>query len=75
VATVPQIFDLFANPQEYYDIFMNNYTERTWLAPVMKQELQKVMKTFAQYPPCKLRSDGFAGPVENRSIECIGGNE
>jgi arylsulfatase len=29
VATVPQIFDLWQDPQERYDIFMNNYTERT----------------------------------------------
>jgi arylsulfatase A-like enzyme len=30
VATVPQVFDLWADPQERYDIFMNNYTEHTW---------------------------------------------
>jgi arylsulfatase A-like enzyme len=30
VATVPQVFDLWQDPQERYDIFMNNYTERTW---------------------------------------------
>src|SRR5215471_11255890 len=27
VATVPQVFDLWQDPQERYDIFMNNYTE------------------------------------------------
>jgi len=27
VATVPQVFDLWADPQERYDIFMNNFTE------------------------------------------------
>ena len=27
IATVPQIFDLWADPQERYDIFMNNFTE------------------------------------------------
>ena len=31
VATVPQVFDLWQDPQERYDIFMNNYTERTWI--------------------------------------------
>ncbi len=31
VATVPQVFDLWQDPQERYDIFMNNYTERTWV--------------------------------------------
>ena len=30
VATVPQIFDLWQDPQERYDIFMSNFTERTW---------------------------------------------
>lgn len=30
VATVPQIFDLWQDPQERYDIFMNNYAEHTW---------------------------------------------
>ena len=28
VATVPQIFDLWQDPQERYDIFMNNYDQR-----------------------------------------------
>ena len=31
VATVPQVFDLWEDPQERYDIFMNNFTERTWV--------------------------------------------
>jgi arylsulfatase A-like enzyme len=31
VAVVPQLFDLWQDPQERYDIFMNNYTERTWM--------------------------------------------
>ena len=30
VATVPQVFDLWQDPQERYDMFMNNFTERTW---------------------------------------------
>ena len=29
IATVPQVFDLWADPQERYDIFMNNFTEST----------------------------------------------
>lgn len=29
VATVPQIFNLLDDPQERYDIFMNNFTEHT----------------------------------------------
>jgi arylsulfatase A-like enzyme len=63
VATVPQIFDLWADPQERYDLFMNNFTERTWLGPLMGVELQRVMKTFVQYPPRKLQSLGYTGPI------------
>lgn len=63
IATVPQVFDLWADPQERYDIFMNNFTESTWMGPVMGQELEKVMKSFVPYPPRKLQSDGYTGPI------------
>ena len=56
VATVPQVFDLWQDPQERYDIFMNNYTERTWMGVVMGEEINKLMKTYVQYPPRKLQS-------------------
>lgn len=72
VATVPQIFDLWADPQERYDLFMNNFTERTWLAPVMQTELQRVMKTFIDYPPRKLQSDGYTGPITISAYEKFG---
>ena len=29
----------------------------------MGQELEKVMKSFVQYPPRKLQSDGYTGPI------------
>jgi hypothetical protein len=57
VAIVPQIFDLWADPQERHDVFMN--TEHAWIAPVMQKELQRVMQTFIQYPPRKLQSEGY----------------
>jgi arylsulfatase A-like enzyme len=63
VATVPQIFDLWSDPQERYDLFMNNFTERTWLGPVMGDVLEKIGKTYMQYPPRKLQSDGYSGPL------------
>jgi arylsulfatase len=63
VATVPQIFDLWQDPQERYDIFMNNFTERTWLAVVMGEEVTKLMKTYVQYPPRKVQSYGYTGPI------------
>jgi arylsulfatase A-like enzyme len=72
VATVPEIFDLWADPQERYDLFMNNFTERTWMAPVMGQELQRVMKTFIDYPPRKLQSEGYTGPITISAYEKFG---
>jgi len=64
VATVPQIFDLLQDPQERYDIFMNNYTERTWTMVPVEQAITKLMKTYVQYPPRKLQSMGYDGPIE-----------
>ena len=49
--------------QERYDITMNNFTETTWIAPLMGEELNKLMKSFVQYPPRKLQSEGYTGPV------------
>ncbi len=63
VATVPQVFDLWQDPQERYDIFMNNFTERTWMGVVMGQEVTSLMKTYVQYPPRKLQSLTYTGPI------------
>ena len=63
VATVPQVFDLWQDPQERYDIFMNNYTERTWTLVTINAEISNLMKTYVQYPPRKLQSEGYAGPI------------
>src|SRR3954468_21512911 len=43
VATTPQIFDLLADPQERYDILMNNFTESTWVTPVVTEQLNSLM--------------------------------
>ncbi len=64
VATVPQIFDLLADPQERYDLFMNNFTERTWTMVPVEIALKKLMKTYVEYPPRKLQSMGYDGPIE-----------
>jgi arylsulfatase len=63
VAIVPQVFDLWQDPQERYDIFMNNYTERTWTMVTIGDSLKNLMKTYVQYPPRKLQSEGYTGPV------------
>jgi len=69
VATVPQIFDLWADPQERYDIFMNNFTERTWTIATIGPEIEKLMKTYVQYPPRKLQSATYTGPITISNYE------
>jgi arylsulfatase A-like enzyme len=64
VAIVPQVFDLWQDPQERYDIFMNNYTERTWTMVTISEAITGLMKTYVQYPPRKMQSMGYTGPLE-----------
>jgi arylsulfatase A-like enzyme len=63
VATVPQVFDLWQDPQERYDIFMNNFTEHTWTLVTINEEVRSLMKTYVQYPPRKLQSEVYTGPI------------
>ncbi|WP_234871136.1 arylsulfatase [Allitabrizicola rongguiensis] len=63
VATAPQIFDLWADPQERYDIFMNNFTEHTWAMVTISQSINNLMKTYVDHPPRKLQSATYTGPI------------
>ncbi len=63
VATVPQVFDLWQDPQERYDIFMNNYTERTWVLVSISKAIEEKVKTYIEYPPRKLQSETYTGPI------------
>jgi arylsulfatase len=63
VATVPQVFDLWQDPQERYDIFMNNYTERTWVMITISDSIKDLMKTYVKYPPRKTQSESYTGPI------------
>jgi len=69
VATVPQIFDLWQDPQERYDIFMNNYTERTWTLVTISESIKELMKTYIKYPPRKAQSAAYSGPITLSSYE------
>jgi arylsulfatase A-like enzyme len=69
VATVPQVFDLWQDPQERYDIFMNNFTERTWVMITISDAIKQLMKTYVQYPPRKLQSASYSGPVTLSNYE------
>jgi arylsulfatase A-like enzyme len=64
VATIPQIFDLYQDPQERYDLFMTNWTERTWTMVPITEAVMGLMKTYVQYPPRKMQSMGYDGPIE-----------
>jgi arylsulfatase A-like enzyme len=63
VATVPQVFDLWQDPQERYDIFMNNYTERTWTMVTISDSIKNLMETYIKFPPRKLQSQSYTGPL------------
>jgi arylsulfatase A-like enzyme len=63
VATVPQVFDLWQDPQERYDIFMTNFTESNWALIPANEATRKLMKTYLDYPPRPLQSEGYAGPI------------
>ncbi|MCA9103097.1 MAG: arylsulfatase [Planctomycetales bacterium] len=63
VATCPQIFDLLQDPQERYDLFMNNFTEHTWTLVTFNKAIGDLMKTYVKYPPRKLQSEVYTGPV------------
>jgi len=69
VATVPQVFDLWQDPQERYDIFMNNYTERTWVMITVSGSIKDLMKTYVKYPPRKMQSEGYTGPITLSNFE------
>jgi len=69
VATVPQVFDLWQDPQERYDIFMNNYTEHTWVLVTINDAIKNLMKTYVQYPPRKQQSESYSGPITLQQYE------
>ena len=63
VATAPHIYDLWQDPQERYDLFMNSFTEKTWTMIFFNSAISELMETFKQYPPRPLQSETYPGPV------------
>lgn len=57
------MFDLWQDPQERYDLFMNSLTERTWTMVTISAAVKALMKTYVQYPPRKLQGEGYTGPI------------
>jgi arylsulfatase len=64
VAVAPQVFDLLQDPQERYDIMMNNFTEHSWTMVMFEPLIRELMMTYVKYPPRKLQSMGYDGPIE-----------
>jgi len=52
-----------AGPQERDDLFMNNFTERTWVMITISDAIKTLMKTYVQYPPRKQQSESYSGPI------------
>ncbi len=63
VATIPAIYDLWSDPQERYDIFMNSFTEKTWTIIIFAKEMQQLMDSYVKYPPRPMQSESYAGPL------------
>ena len=59
ISITPQIFDLLQDPQERYDIFMNNYTESTWTMPVVGAQIKDLLASYIKYPPRKLQAENI----------------
>ena len=70
VATVPQVFDMWQDPQERYDVFMNNYTEHTWYLVTINAAVKELMQTYVKVPPRKLQSEGF-GPDHADAVSAL----
>jgi arylsulfatase A-like enzyme len=63
VATVPQVYNLWEDPQERYDVFMTTGRENTWITPFFMNRLAETVKSYIQYPPRKMQSDAYSGPL------------
>lgn len=62
-AVVPQIYNLWEDPQERYDIFMTSGRENTWALPFFSAKLEQVAESYQKYPPRPLQSDAYSGPM------------
>lgn len=63
VATVPAIYDLWQDPQERYDLFMNSFTEKTWTIIIFNKAIGELMQSYVKDPPRKLQSETYTGPM------------
>lgn len=71
VATVPAIYNIWQDPQERYDVFMNGFTEKTWTLVIFNKAIQNLMETYVKYPPRPLQSEVYTGPLEITKFRTI----
>ena len=50
VAEGPELYDLWQDPQERYNIFMNNWTEKTWMIGPIGQKAVALLSTYQEFP-------------------------
>jgi hypothetical protein len=48
---------------------MNNYTERTWVLVTINNAIQELMKSYVKYPPRKIQSETYSGPITISNYE------
>ncbi len=63
VATVPQVFNLWEDPMERYDVFMTTGRENTWTVPSLMGEAERITRTYIDYPPRPVQSESYSGPI------------
>ena len=60
---MPELFDLWADPGERYDRFMNGWAEKTWQAPQMGAKVLSLLPTYQQFPNRELETVGISGAM------------
>ena len=63
VATVPELFDLWQDPQERYDILMTHWTEKTWQVGPMVTRALDLLSSYKKYPNRPLVSEALGAPA------------
>ena len=66
---MPQVFDLWADPQERYNVFMQQLQREDWAMVTINEAIKKLMKTYVQYPPRKMQGEGCTGPITLSNYE------
>jgi len=48
---------------------LNNYTEHTWVMVTVGDAVRELMQTYVKYPPRKIQSEPYSGPITISSYE------